>query len=111
MVKEYKQKVKELKQRFQLQKKAQIEEKGTFQDEVVEIKQTILLNELNTQKERKEDLINEGIRKNMLKIEKNLIEIRLATKDLELYELRLGVFRFKLKEIYLFLIKDPENLM
>lgn len=53
----------------------------------------------------------EDIQKNQFKIEKNNLELRIYDSELADLKVKRMIFKYKLKEMYVELMKNPEKLM
>lgn len=79
--------------------------------EFVRLNQTLAINELKTKRLRSNNLAVEEIQKHKFKIEKNNLELRILESEVSDLKIKRMIFKYKLKEIYLDLIKKPEKLM
>lgn len=75
------------------------------------LNQTIMVNEVRTKIMEKAQMMQDDIRQTRNKIEKNNSELKKLEAEVGDFKLKKMVYRFKLKEMYVQLMQNPEDLL
>ena len=83
----------------------------TTKREFMMLNQTIMINEVRTKIMEKAQMMQDDIRQTKNKIEKNNADIKKLETEVADFKLKKMVYRFKLKELYVSLMQNPEDLL